>query len=144
MNLSDEITAFRELWRHVRDLLSDDPPVNSFGSDKSAWHFVKRDFRFFWQRRTQGWDDSETWNLDVEIARFAVPRLKVFRQQIHSHPPDLTFEEWQAKLDEVIWALEHYANPDKFERSVGFTDDDWKRLKYAMKTFGRRFGDLWD
>jgi hypothetical protein len=36
--------------------------------------------RFWWQRRTRGWDDSETWGLDTSLARLILPRLRRFRE----------------------------------------------------------------
>ena len=39
-----------------------------------------RNLKYFWQRRTRGWDDSDLYSLDYTIAKFVLPRLKVFAE----------------------------------------------------------------
>jgi len=82
-----------------------------------------RKLRFFWQRLTRGWDESETWSLDYTVARFIIPRLKFFRDNLHGHPDrtpsgkPLTFEGWQEIIDKMIFSFEHIADEsweDKF------------------------------
>jgi hypothetical protein len=47
-----------------------------------------RAVRFWFQRRTRGFDDSELWSLDHTILAFALPRLRRFREISHSFPAD--------------------------------------------------------
>jgi hypothetical protein len=97
---------------------------------------IKRTLKFFWQRRTRGFDDSETWNLDHRIAEFILPRLKLFREMSPSQgiPSEFIDEsplaqiedpkereaartvledegqkKWEGVLDKIIWSFE-YAN----------------------------------
>lgn len=35
---------------------------------------IKRIMKFFYQRITRGWDDSETWDLDTEFYKWIYPR----------------------------------------------------------------------
>lgn len=97
---------------------------------------IKRFFKFFWQRRTRGWDDSETWNLDYTIAKFALPRLKRFKELNCGYPGDLTEEKWDLILDDMIYALDFYQDDD-FCTSL----DD--RAKKGLKYFGEYFESLW-
>ena len=46
----------------------------------NKFHTFKRSLRFWWQRGTRGWDDSETWGLDGTLARFILPRLQRFKE----------------------------------------------------------------
>ena len=73
-------------------------------------YFIKRWIKHFYQRRTRGWDDSDTWSLDHTIAKFVLPRLKLFRKIDFGYPAGLTSEEWNWILDEMIWAMEFNAS----------------------------------
>ena len=57
------------------------------------------------QRKENGFDDSETWNLQTTIAKFALPRLKWFKERHYDHPCDITFEKWDEILDNMIFHL---------------------------------------
>lgn len=100
---------------------------------------MKRRLHFFWQRLTRGWDDSETWALDETIARFALPRLRRFRQLNCGHPSNLSgLDEWNGILDEIEWylgqvaACEFDAAPEHVNRMIA-----------ARKLWGEYFEDLW-
>lgn len=63
-----------------------------------------RKVKYFWQRRTRGFDDSDTFSLDWTIAQFIVPRLKRFKEidvAVRVEDP-----EWNASLDKMIKAFE--------------------------------------
>lgn len=111
--------------------------------------------RFWWQRRTRGWDDSELWSLDYTIAKFALPRLRGFRQIMASHPCEITFKEWQHIVDEIIWFMEQVVlegdceMTDEENALLGFGADSdeykaaSKRAKGAALLFGEYFCALW-
>ena len=40
----------------------------------------KRWWKYWYQRRTKGFDNSETWNLNDECAAWLLPRLKRFKE----------------------------------------------------------------
>ncbi len=108
------------------------------------WRFIKRAIRFWWQRRTRGWDDSETWNLDVTIAKFAAPRLKRFKELNNGHPHCLnmdTEEKWDSAIDEMIWALDNVAKDNIGSPEYAMTESD--RCENGLKLFGEWFRALW-
>ena len=103
---------------------------------------VKRTLKFFWQRRTRGFDDSVIWNLDNRISEFILPRLKLFREKSPSHGIPSEFiddsaldnikdikereaartvledegeRKWKEVLDQIIWSFEYASN--------GYEDD---------------------
>ena len=41
---------------------------------------IKRDIKYWFQRRTRGWSDDETWNLDWEFFRWVNSRFKQYRK----------------------------------------------------------------
>lgn len=66
------------------------------------------------QRLERGFDDTETWNLDVTISAFIVPRLKRFKEVSNGYPADLTEEQWDEALDKMIKFFEFSADDSKF------------------------------
>lgn len=54
----------------------------------------ERQEEWFNQRKENGFDDTETWSLYTTIAKFALPRLKWFKERHFDHPYDVTFEKW--------------------------------------------------
>lgn len=70
------------------------------------WRLFKRSIRFWWQRRTRGWDDSETWNLDTSFEEWILPRLKRYRELYCGYPSYTTEQEWQLIVDKMILAFQ--------------------------------------
>ena len=99
----------------------------------------KRSFKFWWQRRTRGWDDSDTWALDGIIAKFVLPRLRRFKEINFGYPNIFTEESWDEAIDDMIYALEIC------ERElVGVVDDaDFDRVERGLELFGKYFRALW-
>lgn len=97
--------------------------------------------KYLIQKIIRGWDDSDTWNLDVTVSKFMLPRLKRYRELgINTIPSDkLTIEDWNRILDEIEWFLEVHAN-----FSCPWDEEGMKRYKKAGKYFGKYFGALWD
>ena len=100
-----------------------------------------RGLKFFLQRIIRGWDDSDTWSLDTEIAKFALPRLRRWRKLgMHTTPNDiLTAEEWNDILNEIEWLLDCAAN-----FSYPADKEGNKRTERACRLFGKYFPALWD
>lgn len=48
---------------------------------KSLPHIIK----WWWQRRTRGFDDREIWDLNEAIIRFVLPRLEAFYEWQQEH-----------------------------------------------------------
>ncbi len=101
--------------------------------------FIKRSIRYFFQRWTRGWDDSDLWSLDQTISEFILPRLKEFKRTLHGYPGDMTEEEWNQILDKMIIAFEL--------GSKGFWDvneEDFTIAKEGLDLFAKHFFELWD
>jgi hypothetical protein len=103
---------------------------------RSHWWRFKRACRYWWQRRTRGWDDSETWNLDAEIAGFIVPRLKRFKELNNGYPNGLTPEEWDARIDMMIAGLEDFASGQNVLIATA-------RMRRAQELLGEHLMHLW-
>lgn len=99
---------------------------------------AKRAVKLWWQRRTRGWDDSETWNLDTSLAKVILPRLKRFKELTVGCPVDVTWEEWGNTLDTMIKAFEWFA-ADCNERDEDFYTEAHK----GVELFAKYYGHLW-
>ena len=100
----------------------------------------KRDVRFFIQRLTRGWDDSETWSLDHSFAKMIAPRLRRFREITIATPPDKTPDEWTVILDTMIEGFKFIGSEEFF-----LTDDEEKHevARKALDLFSQNYYDLW-
>lgn len=58
------------------------------------------------QYKKRGFDDSETWSLDLTIAQFILPRLKRYKEITIGCPASVSFEEWDEILDKMIKSFE--------------------------------------
>jgi len=96
-----------------------------------------RSVKFFWQRLTRGWDDSETWCLDAHLAKWLLPRLKRFKEVNCGYPPSLTSDKWDEKIDDIIFAMERVANEELMDTA------DHKRYDKGIKAFSEYWRDLW-
>ncbi len=99
-----------------------------------------RAIRFWWQRRTQGWDDSVTWDLDQQLAAWLAPRLRRLKELNDGFPSYSSPDEWDAELDEMVWAAEWYAG-NAYE--TGQNKQDWERAVRGLQQVTIRLPDLW-
>lgn len=123
--------------------------------------------RWGYQRASRGYADCDLWSIDSFLCGVLVPGLKQFRNQTNSHPSDLTFEEWQAKVDVIIAGFQAHIDlqegpPDRFFREVS-NKDSWTGLELfdpegeqawraeltavqqaGLEMFVKWFGHLWD
>ena len=109
----------------------------------------KRALRFWWQRQTRGFDDSETWGLDYTCCRWLLPRFKRYRELSEGfcHPCGTTADEWHNILDDIEYFLNVDAEyiEDDFDLDKGETIHivDWDRFTKGEKLFGEYFRSLW-
>lgn len=103
---------------------------------KRKLHLLFRSAKFFYQRRTRGFDDSETWSFDSTAAEWILPRLKRLRELGLT-----TDESWYTDIDEMIFAFEYACGDDKFGALED--DEDYIRAQKGLEIFARRFFHLW-
>lgn len=102
---------------------------------------LKRQWRWFKQRRKQGFDERVTWNLDGALAKWMAPKIKLFKQLNVGYPHELTWEQWNAILDELIWAFEWRSSKNYWDEDL----DELKSTRYrtAMEMFGKFIWHMW-
>jgi len=119
------------------------------------WYLIKRACRFWWQRRTRGWDDSETWSLEHSLAKHIAPRLRRFKELTIGIPGCLLPQErptaaqraraekkWDEILDDMIYAYEFIADHDKYFLAQ-FDSPEWKRVNRGRNLFHKYYYSLW-
>jgi len=67
-----------------------------------------------YQRIRYGVSDRECWSLHETLTSFILPRLKHFKKmKRNSYVSDLTEEQWEEVLDEIIWTFEYIKDDGK-------------------------------
>lgn len=84
---------------------------------------IKRDIKFWIQRRIRGWSDDETWNLDFEFIKWVNSRFKKYLEK-SSGIVDLEYHTFVYKrkkhtqlelINKVIKLSDEYINSECFE-----------------------------
>lgn len=78
-------------------------------------HNIKNFFRtikWAWQRATKGYCTWDLWDLDAHLIQLLPTALRDFKKDNIGHPAELTPEEWDKTIDEMI---------DHFEKAYLYT-----------------------
>ena len=102
----------------------------------------RRSLRFFWQRLTRGWDDSETWSLDHSLAKLITPRLKRYKEVNCGYPSSMSWEEWNEILDEMIFGFEWFQSDARFDVNSEY-DANYIRAQKGIDLFAKHYFHLW-
>ena len=94
-----------------------------------------------WQRLTRGWDDSETWSLDDSIAKLILPRLRRFKDVSIAYPVELTPEQWNSYLDEMIFAFEWFSSEERWENGPD-CHEKYEKAQKGIDLFAIYYSDL--
>lgn len=148
-NTDDWLTEYKKslpLWERMLDKI---PVIRRLRWIDRYCHDVKLMVKSWWQRRTKGFAHEETWSLGYTTAKWILPRLKYFRNNLHSVPPNLekgydtkehsmelnsvdseerfslTLDEWKDKLDKMIYAFEFILTEDDIVEKCYPADFNW-------------------
>jgi len=97
----------------------------------------------WWQRHTIGYAYVEASNLCDYLARYALPRVRYLRDHHVSHPNCLAPEDWQAILDDIVYALELKVRWESGDGG-GELPDGEPRYEHGLQLFGEWWQHLWD
>ena len=115
--------------------------------------FIKRRVKFWWQRRTRGWDDSETWGLYHTLAKMIGPRITRLKELNFGYPcefSELGNEEgpkkWDETLDKMILAFKlieedkcYYGEPNWKEKEA----EENRKIEEGLDLFRKYYRNLW-
>ena len=91
------------------------------------------------QRETQGFDDTELWNLDTTIAKFILPRLIEFKKQMGT-PHPISKEDWTIYIDKMIKSFEFLSGEEKY---TIYDKEQWEETQEGLGLFAQHFSSLW-
>lgn len=84
--------------------------------------------------------DSATWNLDITIAKFVLPRLKVFKKVTDCYPCEFnSLKEWHDVLDKMIESFYLITNCSSYKTFIENEED----IKQGLDLFIKYYHDLW-
>lgn len=94
-------------WKIVKASKELDEAVERLFPRMTPWRRLKRAIRYWYQRRVRGFDDGDIWNLDVEVAKFVLPRLRRLveiegESHFHQYTTPEEFTDMIKGLEEVI------------------------------------------
>lgn len=93
---------------------------------------------------TKGYVPYEISDLCDHLAPLILPRLQRFRKVVYSHPADMTFEEWEEKLDKMLFSFQFVV--DRRGDDVGADDESTathSQVEEGFQLFGAYFRHLW-
>jgi hypothetical protein len=128
-------------------------------------YFDKRHFRWWWQRRTRGFDDRDLWDLGVVTAKLILPRLKAYKNCHMGYPGCFSYDKkgelkkgrkkslnneaykkWDDTLDKMIYAFEMKATQDDWDLEIDDKERNkrWSKIDEGLNLFAKYFNALWD
>lgn len=109
----------------------------------------KRQRKKYAKKKGKYVSNKETWNLDYTIAEWILPRLKAYKKVTIGYPPfdkklyaetkelkNITFEDWQNILDEIILGFEQILI-DPLDIAI-----DDKKLEFKDETDSKIYSDI--
>lgn len=101
---------------------------------------IPRSIKFLCQRIIRGWDDSDTWALDLTISKFTLPRLKRLKEiDICSWDSFNKLEKCNI-IDEIIWFHEMIIQTNDLSAPLV---EDVVRFNKAALLWGKYYTVLW-
>ena len=122
------------------------------------WHsFIVKHRKLKWrcQHFIRGWADEDTWGIDRWFIETLSPMLKKFKEDNNGHPFDVSEEEWDKILDDMIYYLEGMTEEGATNQLYGgganLTVDKYKEISNHIvaskekffELFVQYFYDLW-
>jgi hypothetical protein len=105
---------------------------------------LMREIKWGVQRWRRGYSDRDVWGLDSHLARVISGGVRQLITELHGHPGEMTFEEWQAILAKIAAGFEahmtlHEEYPDE-DRGAEL-ERQWEE---GSRLFLEWFAGLWD
>jgi hypothetical protein len=94
--------------------------------------------RYFFEKRIKGFTNYEIGDLDVLTSQFLVPRLKAFKKETYAYPCDLTKEQWDEILEDMIYFHTKSAAGDH-----PFPSEPDVRYEAGKEAFFKYYNALW-
>lgn len=93
-----------------------------------------------WLRWTRGIGCCDVYDFYCYLAPKILVGLKTFKAKGYSHPANLTFEEWNEMLDDMIYSFQAVVDG---KDGFSLNDEEYKRYERGFKLFGEWYTALW-
>lgn len=94
---------------------------------------------------------EDAWDIKVDMAKFLVPRLKMFLKEIDKvgatpgilalQYPDDGYERWREMVKKMLFSFEYYADYD--ERKMVASDSELRRVEEGLFLLSKWYSHLW-
>lgn len=133
---------------------------------------IPREIKWFFQRGIRGYSDKDVWSIDIWFKSIIIPMLEQLKETKQGYPIDMTEEEWNLTLNNMInyfkectdfYCSEKNEYEDEYMSRIMSTNEYDKSLtnkwlkreeeidKYknemkdkAFELFSKHFYSLWD
>ena len=85
---------------------------------------IRRNIKYWFQRRTRGWSDDECWNLDYSFIKWINSRFKKYKEQA-SKIVDLEYHKFTYKRKK-------YTQLELIEKIICLTDEYVKKTDFCL------------
>ena len=83
---------------------------------------------------------NDTWNLDITIAEFILPRLELFKKVVDCYPCELnSIEEWYDILDKMVESFRIITTSSSYKIDTKHE----KCVEQGLDLFRKYYHDLW-
>jgi len=92
-------------------------------------------------------DPWDTWNMDHTLAYIILPMLIQLKETKHGYPSELSLEDWDKCLDEMIYSFDCKVNKDEVYMRLEEQEDikeEQERISNGFRLFGKYYENLWD
>lgn len=121
-------------------------------AEKDGKKTIKRHKKF---KKKHGFEMSDVWDLDNNIAHYILPRLVYFKRTTHGHPwidedNCATSEEadklWSKRLESMIISFYLIITKSEWETSLEreFAMANFEAIDFGLQVFAKYFQHLWD
>lgn len=102
-------------------------------------HWIKN----LYGRYRYGVGCCDEFNLDNYLAPKILKGLKRFRRNVGSHPSNLTHEQWEKILDDMIFAFQFLVDGEEYEDYKKDGKKKYIRQQKGFRLFGQYYRSLW-
>ena len=102
------------------------------------WLIGRFDLKHYYQRARYGVSYRDAWSLDQHVARVVERGIHQLKTYQHSHPLNMTMEEWQDILTEIAEGM-------RLDQATPMVrKHNWEKIVRARELLAEHFSDLWD
>lgn len=119
--------------------------------ERSRRNWIKKTIKRELFRSPRRIHPEDAWNIEVDAARFLVPRLKMFLKEIDKvgatpgilarQYPDDGYERWREMVKKMLFSFGYYS--DVYNRRMNANEDEIRRVEEGLSLFAEWYGHLW-